>query len=141
MYECTQIRVNYKVLDVIEFDNETVSEDDEVAVVELDTGQKSVAAAAAAGASSKTVSDNAQSKHRRERAIREYEYVDSYDHLHRESYKSADGLEFMVTKFFHEYRNWIVHRGFNCFFSSPIVLFYLQSGVSRSARFARRPIG
>lgn len=101
VYECTQIRVNYKVFDVIEFDNDTMSEDDEIAVVELDTGQQTAGAATAAVAavatSLKNANENTQTKHqhRIERAIREYEYVDSYDHLHRESYKSADGLEFM----------------------------------------------
>lgn len=101
VYECTQIRVNYKVLDVIEFDNETMGED-EVAVVELDTGQREpVAEALTQSASDSIQSKQAQpppppkQQHRIERAIREYEYVDSYDHLHRESYKSADGLEFM----------------------------------------------
>ncbi|XP_055294832.1 protein tipE [Sitodiplosis mosellana] len=98
VYECTQIRVNYKVFDSIVFDNDTMSEDDEVAVVELDTGQP----ASVAAALTQFASDSTQSKQRQqhaddriERAIREYEYVDSYDHLHRESYKSADGLEFM----------------------------------------------
>lgn len=83
VYECTQIRVNYKVYETI--GNVTI-EDDEVAVIELDQIQSNTI---------KKPSEQNIHQLRVERAIREYEYVDSYDHLHRESYKSADGLEFM----------------------------------------------
>lgn len=93
VYECTQIRVNYKVFETFEIQNDTLDDDDEVAVVELETPP---AQAKLPGDSLPTNhQQQQQQRHRVERAIREYEYVDSYDHLHRESYKSADGLEFM----------------------------------------------
>lgn len=87
VYECTQIRVNYKVFETIEYENDTFA-DDEIAVIELDTSSSS---------SSSQSSSSDSKQHRAERSsssIREYNYIDSYDHLHRESHKSAD-LEFM----------------------------------------------
>lgn len=93
VYECTQIRVNYKVFD-IEFENDTL-DDEEIAVVELESPPAPVQAASISLKMDPHYHSHHQQQHRVERGIREYEYVDSYDHLHRESYKSADGLEFM----------------------------------------------
>lgn len=95
VYECTQIRVNYKVFN-IEFENDTL-DDEEFAVVELESPPAPVQAASISLRMDPHYHNHQQQKqqHRVERGIREYEYVDSYDHLHRESYKSADGLEFM----------------------------------------------
>lgn len=96
VYECTQIRVNYKVFD-IEFENDTL-DDEEFAVVELESPPAPVQAASISlrmDPQYHNQQQQQQQQHRVERGIREYEYVDSYDHLHRESYKSADGLEFM----------------------------------------------
>lgn len=97
VYECTQIRVNYKVFD-IEFENDTM-DDEEFAVVELESPPAPVQAASISLKMDPHYHSHQQQQqqqqHRVERGIREYEYVDSYDHLHRESYKSADGLEFM----------------------------------------------
>lgn len=98
VYECTQIRVNYKTNEPP--GNETLyddDEDDEIALIELDEKTKNL---------QKSTSRSKQKQHQQQqqqqtipkrivRAIREYDYVDSYDHLHRESHKSADGLEFM----------------------------------------------
>lgn len=76
-------------------------ENDEIAVVELDTGQ-SPSKSSAPSASENTLQHKQQQQQQQqkqqlriERDIREIEYIDSYDHLHRESYKNADGLEFM----------------------------------------------
>lgn len=101
VYECTQIRVNYKVFD-IEYENDTVT-DDEIAVIELDAvaaGPPSPSSSEQTRTQSQSPSDNSN-QHRVERAIREYNYIDSYDHLHRESHKSAD-LEFMEYPEVHE---------------------------------------
>lgn len=118
VYECTQIRVNYKVFDVMDDENGTVSyEDDD----DDDGGDGGGTSIESGGKSSTKLSSSTtmyqqlppphkqlyyhqpyphyqQSyqhyRHRIERGIREYDYVDSYDNLHRDSYKSAD-LEFM----------------------------------------------
>lgn len=123
VYECTQIRVNYKVFDVIDGENDTLSYDDEEE--EADDGADGAGAERAPSieSGSKTSAKMFNTmyqqlppphkqlyyhqpyqhyrqsyqhyRHRTERGIREYDYVDSYDHLHRDSsYKSAD-LEFM----------------------------------------------
>lgn len=90
VYECTQIRVNYVINSPP--DNETMYEE-EIELVELD---EVTAPSSHSSHSSHSNSNNRKINfHRRKRAIREYEYIDSYDHLHRESHKSADGLEFM----------------------------------------------
>lgn len=125
VYECTQIRVNYKVFDVFDDENDTLSYDDEDDADDSGGdgggGGSEKASSIESGPKSSAKMFNTmyeqlppphkqlyhhqpyqhyrQSyqhyRHRTERGIREYDYVDSYDNLHRDSsYKSAD-LEFM----------------------------------------------
>lgn len=84
VYECTQIRVNYRVNEPPLDENATDYDADDATVIELHDGRP-------------TNRQPPAGEHllRIERGLREYEYVDSYDHIHRESHKSADGLEFM----------------------------------------------
>lgn len=98
VYECTQIRVNYKVHEPI--GNDTIYDDEYVEINEVATSSLLSSPSSSASASASNRNSNYRVKftnlHRYERrAIREYDYVDSYDNLHRESHKSADGLEFM----------------------------------------------
>lgn len=129
VYECTQIRVNYKVFDVIDDENDTMSygdDDDDEGNDNANVNDGRVGGGRGAGTSTESKGTKSSPKmyqqlppphkqlyyhqpyqhyqqsyqhyrHRTERGIREYDYVDSYDNLHRESadsYKSAD-LEFM----------------------------------------------
>lgn len=87
VYECTQIRVNYKVNEPL-IDLNSTDYDNEMAVIELEDGS-------VVSQSTKRRPPTGEHLLRIERGIREYEYVDSYDQIHRESHKGADGLEFM----------------------------------------------
>lgn len=99
VYECTQIRVSYKVNEP-PYDNETIYEN-EYAVIELNTASSSLGTSKSAKGktnNNNNINNNRQENEhllRIERGIREYEYVDSYDQIHRESHKNIDGLEFM----------------------------------------------
>lgn len=83
VYECTQIRVNYKVLRMAgNFTNETIYED----VVEVSDGSSSSAQASASATAT---------KRRVDRAIREYDYVEGDIQQQELNKPPHSGVEFM----------------------------------------------
>lgn len=101
VYECTQIRVNYKVFPRSNSTNDTMYEDDDIDadaevadgdLLEISDGKRKVANEAVG--KHKPAKQLPQKK-RAERAIREYDYVEG-DTDHRELNKpSHNGIEFM----------------------------------------------
>lgn len=100
IYECTQIRVNYKVNVPSNYTNETIY--DEIDVIELDAVPAPAPPSASTNLPVKFSSNSksnafigtARHKHHRiERGIREYDYVDGDEAMHRES--NRDGFEFI----------------------------------------------